>query len=211
MGLVIKALSPALAEDYFDFFDHRAFSDGSPYYPCYCNDFNLSAEQIKSELYPRAEALGGGLDGWKRALRESAVQMVSSGIIQGYLVFDGTLAVGWCNANDRMNYYRVGEFELMNAPADEAPDDCPGKGIVKSIVCFEIAPEYRGKGIAAKLLEHVCRDAKQDGYKFAEVYPTEQERGVLAFTGPIHLYQKAGFQEFSRRGTTVVMRKPLQE
>ena len=37
--ITIKALTPELIEDYFDFFDNRAFSDGSPYYPCYCNAF----------------------------------------------------------------------------------------------------------------------------------------------------------------------------
>ena len=35
MALTIKPLSPELAADYLDFFDRRAFSDGSPYYPCY--------------------------------------------------------------------------------------------------------------------------------------------------------------------------------
>ncbi|MEE3417010.1 MAG: hypothetical protein VZR53_16795, partial [Prevotella sp.] len=29
--ITIKALSPDLEKDYFDFFDNRAFSDGSPY------------------------------------------------------------------------------------------------------------------------------------------------------------------------------------
>ena len=48
MGIMItiKALSPELEDDYFDFFDNRAFSDGSPYYPCYCNAFNMSVGEI---------------------------------------------------------------------------------------------------------------------------------------------------------------------
>ena len=33
--ITIKRLTPDLLEDYLDFFDHRAFSDGSPFYPCY--------------------------------------------------------------------------------------------------------------------------------------------------------------------------------
>ncbi len=32
MEYVIKSLTPDLAEDYFDFFDNRAFSDGSPFH-----------------------------------------------------------------------------------------------------------------------------------------------------------------------------------
>jgi len=34
---------------------------------------------------------------------------------------------------------------------------------VKSIFCFAIAPEMRGKGIAKLLLERVCEDAESDG------------------------------------------------
>ena len=34
MNLTIKALTPEQAQDYFDFFDNRAFTDNSPFYPC---------------------------------------------------------------------------------------------------------------------------------------------------------------------------------
>lgn len=212
MNLTIKALTRDLEEEYFDFFDNRAFSDGSPYYPCYCNAFNMSKEQISIELSGKAESYGGGIDGWKKALRESAVQMVRSGKIQGYMAFENGLAVGWCNANDRMNYYRVGEFDLGNVPADEEPIDCQKKGQIKSIVCFEIAPEYRGRGIATKLLERVCSDAEKGGYDFVEAYPSAQEQyNALAFTGTIHFYEKAGFIPFVHKGNMVVMRKMLRE
>lgn len=210
MNIEIKALTPDLGEAYFDFFDNRAFSDGSPYYPCYCNVFNMSAAEIKKELYEQAKLYGGSTEGWKRALRESAVRMVRAEKIRGYLAFDKGISIGWCNANDRMNYYRVGEFDLSNVPEDEAAPNCQRKGQIKSVVCFEISPEYRGKGIATQLLNRVCDDAKMEGYDFVEVYPVEQmQNNVLAFTGPIHLYEKAGFTEFSRTGTTIVMRKAL--
>ena len=112
MEYVIKSLTPDLAEDYFDFFDNRAFSDGSPFYPCYCNAFNLSKERMEKELYQRAEDYGNGLEGWIRALRESAERMVQAGEIKGYLAYDNGIAIGWCNSNDRMSYYRTGEFDL---------------------------------------------------------------------------------------------------
>ena len=51
----IKKLKPDLSKDYFDFFDNRAFSDGSPFAPCFCNAFNLSKERMKVELYQKAE------------------------------------------------------------------------------------------------------------------------------------------------------------
>ena len=210
MMITIKRLTPDLLEDYLDFFDHRAFSDGSPFYPCYCSAFNMSRERIQEEFFRQAEVNGGGNEGWKKALRDSAVHMVAGGEIQGYLAYDSGMAVGWCNANDRLNYCRVGEFDLASVPPDEPCDDCERKGQVKSVVCFEIAPEYRGKGIATLLLEAVCRDALAEGYVYVEAYPVKEE-GLqgLAFTGPRRLYEKAGFRITARKGGTLVMRKRL--
>ena len=209
MKIEAKALTPDLVEDYIDFFDHRAFSDGSPYYPCYCNAFNMSTTEI-GNMREKAKHYGGGVDGWQKSLRESASQMVKEGRIRGFLAFDNGIAIGWCNANDRMNYYRVGEFDLDHVPEDRAPADCQREKQIKSIVCFEISPEYRGKGIAAQLLNRVCEDARADGYEYVEAYPSDQVQDSLAFTGPVRLYEKAGFKEFSRIGSTIVMRKKLK-
>ncbi len=210
MDYEIKRLSPDLAEDYFDFFDNRAFSDGSPFYPCYCNAFNLSKDRIRTEIIRKAEEYGGGQEGWKRALRESAERMVASGEIRGYLAYDRGVPVGWCNANDRMNYCRTGEFNLDNVPDDEPYTHCGGPGEVKAVVCFEIAPGYRGKGIASALLRRVCGDAKAEGYRYVEAYPVK-DGGYLgmAFTGPARLYEKAGFTVCERINNTYVMRKQL--
>jgi ribosomal protein S18 acetylase RimI-like enzyme len=109
-----------------------------------------------------------------------------------------------------MHYYRVGAFDLDQVPEDRAPSDCQRQGQVKSIVCFEISPEYRGKGIATHLLNQVCADAHAEGYEYVEAYPSDQAQNSLAFTGPVRLYEKAGFTEFSRIGSTIVMRKKLR-
>lgn len=210
MEIEIKALTPDLEEAYFDFFDYRAFSDDSPYFPCYCNAFNMSAAEIKN-MKQRSALYGGGSEGWKRSLRETTSRMVKTNKIKGYLAFDKNIAVGWCNTNDRMSYYRVGEFDLDHVPEDRVPSACERKGQIKSIVCFEISPEYRGKGIATQLLKRVCADAESDGYSFVEAYPTDNAKITLAFTGPIHLYEKMGFLEFSRIGSTIIMRKAISK
>ena len=197
----IRALMPEMEEAYLDFFDHRAFSDGSPYYPCYCTAFN----QRKDEIDRMREA---GTEGWKEALREAASRMVREGRIRGYLAFADGIAIGWCNANDRMMYTRVGEFDLDNVPED-APPDCRQPGQIKSIVCFEICPDYRGKGIATQLLNRVCIDAGAEGYDYVEAYPTEGALPTLAFTGPRTLYEKMGFSEYARTGDRIIMRKQL--
>lgn len=209
-AITIKELMPDLIEDYFDFFDNRAFSDGSPYYPCYCNAFNLSLEQLKRDVFDKASKYGDGKEGLRLALRASAWQMVQSGIIRGYLAYDNDTPIGWCNSNDRLNYYRVGEFDIDDPPEDSEPSDCPNRGFIKSVVCFEISPEYRGQGIAGKLLDRVCQDAATEGYTFVEAYPKEEARDSnLSFTGPYKLFKSANFTEYARSGSTIIMRKEL--
>ena len=140
------------------------------------------------------------------------MRMVESGELQGYLAYDGGMAVGWCNANDRLNYCRVGEFDLASVPPDEPYGGCMDRGEVKSVVCFEISPGYRGKGIATQLLEKAVRDARTDGYAYAEAYPAKGgSLQGLAFTGPVRLYEKAGFKVAEEKGNMLIMRKQLNE
>lgn len=195
-----------MEEAYFDFFDHRAFSDGSPYYPCYCNGFNMSKDEIR-HLQDRAKLQCNTEEGWRNILRNCAIQMVREGKIQGYLAFDGDKAIAWCNANDRITYFRTGEFDMDDLPEDEELNVPFEKGKIKSIVCFAISPEYRHRGIASKLLERVCLDAKREGYEFAEAYPRLADSDEPAFTGPLHMYEKAGFKEYARNASAIIMRK----
>lgn len=213
MSIVIKKLSPQLSEDYFDFFDNRAFSDNSPYYPCYCNAFYMTNEQIKEELFKKAEEYGGGTKGFQISARKSAQRMVAEGIIQGYLAYEDGISIGWCNASDRRNYAHLGEFNLEETAGEKEDlislerDDTQK---IKSIVCFEITPSHRGKGIATALLNRVCEDAKREGYDKVEVYPTLRDTyEALDFTGPVHLYEKAGFVRVAQHGKTLVMQKDL--
>ena len=211
MSITIKRLTPALAEDFFSFFDCRAFSDGSDFYPCYCNAFQLTEAQIRTEFFARAEALGGGTEGLRLAMRESAERMIAQGILQGYLAYDGALSVGWCNANDRNRYVRVGDFDLDKLPAlGECAAFADGSERVKSVVCFEIAPCYRGKGLASALLRRVCEDALAEGYDAVEGYPMLHDAyDPQDYTGPLRLYEHAGFVRIGQRGKLLILRKEL--
>ena len=115
MNLTIKRMLPELAEDYFDFFDHRAFSDNSPFYPCYCNAFNMTEEQIEAD-FAEARANGGDAEAFRSVLRKSAARMIADNLIQGYLAYDGDTAIGWCNANDKRNYFPYGFNKSLSVP-----------------------------------------------------------------------------------------------
>ena len=192
----IVRLSPGSTADYLDFFDNRAFTDGNPNGPCYCTSPNQSEEEIKKMV---GEFSSSGV---KETLRRYAVEMLDQNKIRGYLAYDGEVSVGWCNAADMESYLGfVPEFARKNA--------C---GKTLSIVCFEIAPEYRGMGIASAFIDRVCDDARSDGYAAAEGYPElSDRRNDFDYQGPVRLYQKAGFIEAARENGRVIMRKLLQQ
>ena len=193
-AIVIRPLTPELSADYLDFFDHRAFTDDNPNGPCYCTSPNQDEKQIENMV---SEFKSYGV---KETLRKYAVEMLDRNQIHGYLAYDGDQSIGWCNAADIESYAGF-------VPAFARDITC-GKTI--SIVCFEIAPEYRGMGIASAFIDRVCTDAKSKGYVAVEGYAVlSDQRNDFDFQGPLHLYQKAGFIEVARENGQAVMRKLL--
>ena len=190
--IVIKKISQELNKDYLDFFDNRAFSDGNPNGPCYCTSPNQDEETIK-QMVSEFQA-----NGVKNTIRKYAVEMLNNKKINGYLAFDNGLSVGWCNAADIDSY--------SGFVPDFARENKCGKTI--SIVCFEIAPGYRGKGLASAFIERVCDDAKANGYVAVEGYAKiTKQRDEFDFTGPMHLYEKAGFSLIMEQNGVAIMRK----
>lgn len=192
--IIIKPLTADLHDAYLDFFDNRAFTDDNPNGPCYCTSPNQDEETIKKMVRKFK------IFGVKKTLRKYAVKMLKENIIQGYLAFDGDRSVAWCNAADIKSYKGfVPQF---------AKDNICGKTI--SIVCFEIAPAYRGIGIASAFIDRICKDAKEKGYVAVEGYAKLIEgRDEYDFQGPMQLYKKAGFKEVASMNGQVIMRKML--
>jgi len=195
MDITIKPLTPELAADYFDFFENRAFTDESPY-RCYCQVYQMTKEQYQATYDDAVKNPGP-------ASRAEAERQIINGTLRGYLAYADGMAVGWCNANDRANY-----------PVEPYYDDvyfhAPAEVKEKAVVCFEIAPAYRGNGIATALLHRVVADAEAEGYLGVVGFPiVRAERYEWDCQGPIRLYEKAGFTKVAEEGSTVVMRKEL--
>ena len=192
--IVIQPLTSELNADYLDFFDHRAFTDDNPNGPCYCTSPNQEEGQIK-KMVGEFKSLGV-----KETLRRYAEEMLEQNLIHGYLAYDGDKSIGWCNAADIESYAGF-------VPAFARKITC---GKTMSIVCFEIAPQYRGMGIASAFIDRVCADAKSKGYVAVEGYAIlSDQRNDYDFHGPYRLYQKAGFIEVAREKGQAVMRKVL--
>jgi len=196
--ILIKPLTPELMTDYFDFFENRAFTDNSPY-RCYCQVYQMSKAEAKAVYENAKEEELGPIS------RKIAEKQIENGILRGYLAYAYGMVVGWCNANDRGNYPAEPSFDV--------PFHAPKEKCEKAVVCFEIAPEYRGQGIATALLNRVIDDAKAEGYHAVVSFPiARNERFEWDFQGPIRLYEKAGFKKVSEpdHNGCVIMRKELK-
>jgi len=193
MNLVIRALTYDLLDDYLDFFDNIAFSDHKEWSACYCVHFHW--DSILEEESKLSSIKKGG--------RDYAIEFIRDNIIQGYLAYFNDSVVGWCNANDKNGFRNLVERKELWEGVDHDTK-------VKAVVCFLIAPEFRGKGIASQLLDRVCQDALADGYQYIEAYPHKGETDIYVnHHGPYTLYEKFGFDLHRHMKRDSVVRKYL--
>ena len=92
--------------------------------PCYCCNFNLMEDE-QNRLMEEYEK--NGLEAYRVELRKAAERLVADNSLQGYLIYDGEKAVGWCNANDKSNYTAYGFNESIRGSRNVGP------GYVKAV------------------------------------------------------------------------------
>ncbi|MFA7673663.1 MAG: GNAT family N-acetyltransferase [Clostridia bacterium] len=196
MDIEIRKLTPDLAEDYVHFFDttphDKNVDEHKCYCVCWCND------DYEGKDFSTAE---------KR--RKCALQYVKGNNIQGYLAYSGDAVVGWCNANTRSDCLKCISWRrfMDYVPLEESDPSIK----VKSVFCFVIAPQMKRKGIATLLLEHVCKDAIQDGFDFVEAYPYKESSYQSSdFGGHSEMYMKSGFYVSLETERGLIMRKSLK-
>lgn len=190
MNITLKKLTPELCEDFLYYFDKVAFSDHEDWAFCYCLECHLDRE-TDERLKDRADR------------RQMAKEMVLQGAMQGYLAYDDDMVIGWCNCDDKLNYRLLAEDEQYFTEDTE-------KGKIKVVYCYDIAPAYRGKGIASMMLEKACKDAKEEGFAYVEVYPLTDINFEWQYHGTIKMYEKYGFEVFSKTKWFHIMRKTLE-
>ncbi len=186
----IRKLTPELTEDYLHFFDVTPHSTGKSEHRCYC----VCWASTKGELEACETA---------DMRRETAHRYIENHYIQGYLAYAEDSVIGWCNANVKSDCYECISWQMFmkNIRRDDRN--------VKSVFCFAVAPEYRGKGIAGMLLSRVCEDAEKEGFDFVEAYPNisfiDEEQD---FMGPVGMYEKMGFiEEYKADGRCIMTKK----
>jgi GNAT superfamily N-acetyltransferase len=166
----IHALSPECVADFMTFFDGEAFSDNLQWSSCYCQCFYEDHSKIN---WPSRTATEN---------RECAIRRVSQGQMQGLLAYQEGKVVGWCNAAPR---------ELLHA-LDAEPIANPEQ--VGTILCFLVAPNARGGGVATALLNAACQQLREQGLISAEANPRPSAKGAAEnHFGYLSMYLAAGF------------------
>lgn len=196
MEINIKKLTPELVEDYLYFFDTTPHDDGIDENKCFCECWCSADHRVETDFSSAAKR------------RELARQYVIKGMIQGYLAYQDSKVVGWCNANTKSECQNC--ISWLRFMQSIECDDSFLK--VKSVFCYVIAPEMQRKGIATKLLERVCVDAKKEGFDIVESYPKKEfVSAARDFMGPASMYKKMGFTICKELGQDkVIMRKSLK-
>ena len=123
--------------------------------------------------------------------------LVRQGRAHAALVFDGEVAVAWCEygtPEELPNIYHRKEYE---AGLDVAPD--------YRLTCFFVDRDYRRRGVAAVALQGALELIAQAGGGVGEAYPQDtQGRKTSAsflYNGTRGLFEKAGFSFERTMGT----------
>ena len=186
MDIEIRPLTKDLKDDYLFLFDNMIHKENPDWSKCYCNDYHFLGD-VETCTHDRSRAM--------------IINRINEEELQGYLVFENTKPIGWCNVNNRLNYQRLlRDYDLIDNPEDQ----------VCSIVCFLIHPDYRRQGITQKILEKIITDYSNTDYDCIEAYPKKGKSSTSNFNGPVELYKRNGFKIHKESDRYYVMRKELQ-
>ena len=174
--LQIKSLSPDMANQFTSYLSEMDFSHAEHWHFCYCQYYHIDCSS--AEWHQRTAEQNKAL----------AVQNIESGLMRGLVALAGEQMVGWVNVNDVNNYALLKK--------DEELQKFPGRSAM--VVCFVIHPEYRGKGLANKMLAEAVEISRQEGFDriigrpcLRSAHPLRQYHGLPK------MFEDLGFKEVS--------------
>lgn len=189
MNIVIRTLTPDLADDFFTFFEQTAYTEHEEWgRECYCCFFHAeSAEAWERRTGPENRMI--------------AQEMIRRGKMTGLLAYADGVPAGWCHFDAKGAFPGIGVFYPQLA------SDEPGVG---AVVCFTVAQRFRRMGIARLLLRRACEELRRMGFAAAEGYPVgKDESDEENYHGPLGLYLSEGFTVYRKLEKGAVVRKEL--
>jgi GNAT superfamily N-acetyltransferase len=192
----IKALGP----DTWDAFAGLAERHNGVWNGCWCTWFHATAGSGGRMVlvqddggHPACAERGESAEG-NRAIKE---RLVSEGRAHAALVFDGDVAVAWCEygtPEELPNIYHRKEYE---AGLDKLPD--------YRLTCFFVDKNYRRKGVAALALRGALDLIAQAGGGVVEAYPQDtpgkKVSASFLYNATRSLFEQAGFSYDRPKGT----------
>lgn len=176
----IKPLGP----DTWDDFEMLAGRHNGVWNGCWCTWFHtLSADKDKDRT---AES--------NRALKE---QMVNEGRAHAALVYDGDLAIAWCQYGAPAELPNINHRKEYEAGLRRLPD--------YRLTCFFVDRKYRRKGVATVALQGALELIAKAGGGVVEAYPQEVEEGqkvsaTFLYSCTRSMFEKAGFSYDRHKG-----------
>jgi GNAT superfamily N-acetyltransferase len=173
----IKPLSPAT----WDAFAHLAERHNGVWGGCWCTWFHpeVPEKHVSSE--------------GNRAYKQ---RLVMGGEAHAALVFDGDLAVAWCQFGSPAELPSIYHLKEYNAGLDKLPD--------YRLTCFFVDRNYRRKGVAAVALRGALDLLAKAGGGVVEAYPQDTQgkrtSGSFLYNGTRTLFEKAGFTYVRPKG-----------
>lgn len=168
----VRPISGETRDDILEFFDRRAFADNTAWGMCYCMYHHIGGDQTGP--WPDRT--------WQENRSDLSIRVDTESTTGVVAYVDGVVA-GFCNASARDQY------------PDKSGESDRGVG---SIVCFVVAPPFRGHGVQRALLAGAVEMLANRGFEYAEAYPIRTaENTSSAFVGTLRLFENHGFDVVS--------------
>ncbi len=162
---------PLSAETKDDFYRIHGTASGHDY--CYCMawwspDWESWSDRTAEE---------------NRTQRE---ELMTTGQYDGYLLYGDNKPIGWVQVCNR------DRFTKLTKQFRRKPDrHCA------AITCWYLVAEFRNRGLTLPFLKLLLADLQQSGFESVEAFPVKWEDRVNQddlWTGPLSIYEKAGFK-----------------
>lgn len=185
MSIEIRPLTPGLAQTFADYMSGDMFAHSPNWSGCFCRFYHTEFDM--DTWIARAPSTN----------RTDALAAIKAGEMKGYLAFDGDKCVGWCNANSLSSYKRM----KSSWPEGEDPVN------LGATLCFVIHPDYRGQGLAKKMLSTAVEGFKNAGYKGVFAFPVKSESEPMKnYRGTPNMYFELGYKDLGLIDGTRVFR-----
>ena len=196
-AIAVERLTPAHRDDFLQFFDHErgpAFADHPEWAKCSCHYYHLP----KAIAWETLDAT---------ANRVAMKARLDASEMEGFLAYAAGEVVGWLNAQPYHKLSHACErMEIVPPPLDVEPHDAA------AIVCFVVAPPWRGRGVARSLLDGALDSFARRGILIVDAFPSKPTPAAGAsdhYHGPLSLFLAAGFSILREDEEMTVLRKRL--